>query len=205
MEEILASIRRIISDESNAPAQPAAAAPAPIAAPKPAAPAAPAAKKAAPPPPPPPPPAAEIEEEPDVLELTEIVEAKPQPAPRAEARPEMRIEPRSEPESRFESQDTFRRTEPDVMFRDAEPMREPARYAPAARLDEHLISQQTSAQVASAFGALGHQMFSGDSRTIDELVREMLRPMLKSWLDDNLPSLVEKLVRAEIERVSRGR
>ncbi|HWJ99271.1 MAG TPA: DUF2497 domain-containing protein [Xanthobacteraceae bacterium] len=205
MEEILASIRRIISDESNAPAQPAAAAPAPVAAPKPAAPAAPAAKKAAPPPPPPPPPAAEVEEEPDVLELTEIVEVKPQPAPRAEARPEMRIEPRSEPEPRFESQDTFRRTEPDVMFRDAEPMREPARYAPTPRLDEHLISQQTSAQVASAFGALGHQMFNGDSRTIDELVREMLRPMLKSWLDDNLPSLVEKLVRAEIERVSRGR
>jgi len=32
----------------------------------------------------------------------------------------------------------------------------------------------------------------------------MLRPMLKSWLDDNLPSLVERLVRSEIERVSRG-
>jgi cell pole-organizing protein PopZ len=211
MEEILASIRRIISDESNAPAQPAAAAPAPAAAPKPAAPAAPAAKKAAPPPPPPP--AAEAQEEPDVLELTEIVEAKP--APRAEARPEtrpeirpeIRSETRSEPEPRFESQDTFRRTEPDVMFRDAEPMREPARYAPAPapRFDENLISQQTSAQVASAFGALGHQMLGGDSRTIDELVREMLRPMLKSWLDDNLPSLVERLVRAEIERVSRGR
>jgi cell pole-organizing protein PopZ len=40
---------------------------------------------------------------------------------------------------------------------------------------------------------------------VDELVREMLRPMLKAWLDDNLPSLVERLVRAEIERVSRGR
>jgi cell pole-organizing protein PopZ len=48
-------------------------------------------------------------------------------------------------------------------------------------------------------------MFSGDSRTVDELVREMLRPMLKAWLDDNLPSLVERLVRSEIERVSRGR
>jgi cell pole-organizing protein PopZ len=33
----------------------------------------------------------------------------------------------------------------------------------------------------------------------------MLRPMLKVWLDDNLPGLVERLVRAEIERVSRGR
>jgi cell pole-organizing protein PopZ len=190
MEEILASIRRIISDESSAPASPAAA-------PKQAAPVAPAVKTA----PPPPPPVAEArikdEEEPDVLELTEIVEPEPQPAPRVEARPE--------PASRFESQDTFRRSEPDVMFREAEPMREPARYAPAQRFDDQLISQQTSAQVASAFGALGHQILGGDSRTVDELVREMLRPMLKSWLDDNLPSLVEKLVRAEIERVSRGR
>jgi cell pole-organizing protein PopZ len=190
MEEILASIRRIISDEGNASAAPAAAAPKQAA---PAASAAPAVKKAAPPPPP----VVEAEEEPDVLELTDVVEAEPQPAPRAETRPE--------PASRFESQDAFRRSEPDVMFREAEPMREPARYAPAQRFDDQLISQQTSAQVASAFGALGHQMLGGDSRTIEELVREMLRPMLKSWLDDNLPSLVEKLVRAEIERVSRGR
>jgi cell pole-organizing protein PopZ len=33
----------------------------------------------------------------------------------------------------------------------------------------------------------------------------MLRPMLKSWLDDNLPHMVERLVRSEIERVTRGR
>jgi cell pole-organizing protein PopZ len=38
-----------------------------------------------------------------------------------------------------------------------------------------------------------------------DLVKEMLRPMLKGWLDDNLPSMVERIVRAEIERVSRGR
>jgi hypothetical protein len=36
-------------------------------------------------------------------------------------------------------------------------------------------------------------------------MKEMLRPMLKAWLDDNLPSLVERLVRAEIERVTRCR
>ena len=33
----------------------------------------------------------------------------------------------------------------------------------------------------------------------------MLQPMLKSWLDDNLPGLVERMVQEEIERVSRGR
>ena len=40
---------------------------------------------------------------------------------------------------------------------------------------------------------------------LEDLVREMLRPMLKAWLDDNLPGMVERMVRAEIERVSRGR
>jgi len=43
------------------------------------------------------------------------------------------------------------------------------------------------------------------ARSIEDLVQDMLRPMLKDWLEDNLPSLVERLVRAEIERVSRGR
>jgi cell pole-organizing protein PopZ len=182
MEEILASIRRIISDENTAAAQPATAAPAPAApAPvaKPTAPP-PAAKKAAPPPPPAPPPAEQ--EEADVLELTEMVEAEPQ--------------------------DDFDKVEvaADVMFRDPEPMRETApRMSAPARMDDTLISHHTSSAVSSAFGSLSNSMFTGDSRTVDELVREMLRPMLKAWLDDNLPSLVERLVRAEIERVSRGR
>ena len=47
-------------------------------------------------------------------------------------------------------------------------------------------------------------MMSKNSRTIDELVQEMLRPMLKAWLDDNLPVIVERMVRQEIERVTRG-
>lgn len=184
MEEILASIRRIISDENNASAQPAPApaAPAPAAA-KPAVPP-PATKKAAPPPPPPPPPApAAEEEEPDVLELTEMVETKPQGEPQPAE------------------------VAADVMFRDPEPLREPApRYSPPPqRMEDPIMSHQTSTAVSSAFGALSNSMFAGDSRTVDELVREMLRPMLKAWLDDNLPSLVERLVRAEIERVSRGR
>jgi cell pole-organizing protein PopZ len=37
-----------------------------------------------------------------------------------------------------------------------------------------------------------------------DMVRDMIRPMLKTWLDDNLPIMVERLVRAEIERVARG-
>ena len=37
--------------------------------------------------------------------------------------------------------------------------------------------------------------------TIEDIVREEMRPLLKAWLDANLPPLVERLVRAEIERV----
>jgi cell pole-organizing protein PopZ len=68
-----------------------------------------------------------------------------------------------------------------------------------------LLSEETTAAVDSAFNALTQTVLVQNARTLEDLVREMLRPLLKSWLDDNLPSLVERLVRAEIERVSRGR
>jgi uncharacterized protein len=68
-----------------------------------------------------------------------------------------------------------------------------------------LMSSATSAAVDSAFNALAQTVLVHNARTLEDLVREMLRPMLKVWLDDNLPGMVERLVRAEIERVSRGR
>jgi len=68
-----------------------------------------------------------------------------------------------------------------------------------------LISAATTAAVDSAFNTLAQTVLVQNGRTLEDLVREMLRPMLKVWLDDNLPGLVERLVRAEIERVSRGR
>ena len=68
-----------------------------------------------------------------------------------------------------------------------------------------LISNSTSAAVDSAFNTLAHTVLVQNARTLEDLVKEMLRPMLKSWLDDNLPGLVERIVKAEIERVSRGR
>jgi cell pole-organizing protein PopZ len=68
-----------------------------------------------------------------------------------------------------------------------------------------LISAATTAAVDSAFNTLAQTVLVQNGRTLEDLVREMLRPMLKNWLDDNLPSMVERLVRAEIERVSRGR
>ena len=86
------------------------------------------------------------------------------------------------------------------------------RHEPAAVMhgfdepfDHSIMSRATSVAVDTAFNHLAQSVFTQNGQTIEGLVREMLRPMLKSWLDDNLPGLVERLVRAEIERVSRGR
>jgi hypothetical protein len=68
-----------------------------------------------------------------------------------------------------------------------------------------LISASTVAAVDSAFNTLAHTVIGQNARTLEDLVKEMLRPLLKSWLDDNLPGVVDRIVRAEIERVSRGR
>lgn len=67
-----------------------------------------------------------------------------------------------------------------------------------------LISGATERQVAAAFGELSDAFAASRRRSFDEMAEEMLRPMLQDWLDNNLPGLVEKLVREEIERVARG-
>jgi cell pole-organizing protein PopZ len=226
MEEILASIRRIIADDEAKPAAaekpaspPAAAKPAvmkdippsaiapapkPVAAPKP-----------APPPPAPAPepvvsnnqddidamlasldaatPEADIrpaqpEPEPDVFELTDEM-ALPEPAPAAAA--------------------TFSKVEPqdDIEFTEAKAARRQAAYEPpfeSAAPGRPILSHSTVSAVESAFHSLANTVLSNNARTLEDLVKEMLRPMLKSWLDDNLPGLVERIVKAEIERVSRG-
>jgi hypothetical protein len=192
MEEILASIRRIIADDEAKPPAPAAARPAPPPAPE----------AAAPPPPPPepepPPPEPELAAEslieepaPAVLDLTEDMTAGEEaPAFQTVA------------------------AEPDVVFAEAEPEPEPepeqepqesASVSPPPIRDDRLLSGSTTAAVDAAFSSLAHTILLNNPRTLEDLVREMLRPMLKTWLDDNLPGLVERMVRAEIERVSRGR
>jgi uncharacterized protein len=89
----------------------------------------------------------------------------------------------------------------------AEPARAPAAAPPPALrgFDDGLLSPHTTAAVDLAFNTLAQTVLVQNSRTLEDLVREMLKPMLKAWLDDNLPGLVERLIRAEIERVSRGR
>jgi cell pole-organizing protein PopZ len=106
----------------------------------------------------------------------------------------------------------------DVVFSDRAPDAAPPPSAePVARVveearkqfvsmpDRNLLSSTTANAVDNAFNSLAHTVLGNNARTLEDLVKEMLRPMLKSWLDDNLPGLVDRIVRAEIERVSRGR
>jgi uncharacterized protein len=195
MEEILASIRRIIADDDAAkppPKPPAKPPEAPSVKPAAQAPAAAA-------------PAhnaggddmdamlADLDEDPQPApeppeEVLELTEAMATPAPEA-------------------AQPTFRRIDPDhpdVVFDDIAPAPPPPAPSRPLAADAALLSHAASAAVHSAFGTLAHSVLAQNPRTLEDLVKEMLRPMLKAWLDDNLPVMVERLVRAEIERVSRG-
>src|SRR5438105_3872409 len=79
-------------------------------------------------------------------------------------------------------------------------------FEPGSRGDAGcaFVSTATGGSVRAAFTALLASRFAQHSEVVIGLTREMLRPMLKTWLDDNLPSIVERLVAAEIERVARG-
>jgi len=236
MEEILASIRRIIADDEAKPPPAEAAKPAPAPAAKPMADippskiatAKPAAEKPAPSPAkpaPPPPPAADAgpnsQDDIDAL-LAGLDEATPAPEVRA-AEPEPEPEPdvleltddmAMDPAPTPAPPPSFRKVEPrdDLEFAEAAPPRPtpPPSYAPvdydAPPLppQQPMLAQSTVSAVESAFNSLAHTVLSSNARTLEDLVKEMLRPMLKSWLDDNLPGLVERIVKAEIERVSRG-
>ena len=76
---------------------------------------------------------------------------------------------------------------------------------------ERILSSATSGAAAAAFAQLGalprerrregELPLGGADRTLEGIVRDMLRPLLQTWLDENLPRLVERLVREEIARV----
>ncbi|NTF31634.1 PopZ family protein [Rhizobium skierniewicense] len=86
---------------------------------------------------------------------------------------------------------------------------QPVAVSPEEKPDNHslslnLISAAAGAQIQRSFGELA-EMFDGVERpTVEQMAQDMLRPMLQDWLEDNLPTLVERLVREEIERVARG-
>lgn len=187
MEEILASIRRIIADDE---------------------------KPATPP-------------EPEPVALAPVPEPDPVPEPEAVSVPEPDPQPQPEDDVLDLGAEASLVEAPvavdDIEF--AEPVEPapvpavaplppeppvaiapPVQVAPSApSLDmASLISDQAGAAVHNAFGALANTVLSNNARTLEDLVKDMLKPMLKTWLDDNLPGMVERLVRAEIERVARG-
>jgi uncharacterized protein len=71
--------------------------------------------------------------------------------------------------------------------------------------NDRLLSDGVDTVVSGSFSALAHTILAQNARTLEDLVTEMLQPMLREWLDDNLPTLVERIVQEEIQRVSRGR
>jgi len=170
MEEILASIRRIISEDDAPPAEAeAAAAPAPE----------PVARAIAPEPEPAPP--AE-----DVLELTHRVEPTP-----TESVGDLDVYTKAEPE-------------PEPV-----PAPKPSPDLIAVRAgddDEELVGESTAFAAASAFSNLSASIpLPAAGRTLEDLTRELLRPLLKAWLEENLPRIVEAKVAEEVERISRTR
>lgn len=88
------------------------------------------------------------------------------------------------------------------------PVFQPAELAAVRAAEEiqpALLSQNTGLQVARSFDELAAAIDgAAERRSLGEIAEDMLRPMLREWLDDNLPTLVERLVREEIERVARG-
>ncbi len=178
MEEILASIRRIISDddaEAGAGEEVVPEAdPEPEPEPQPEEPA----------PEPEPEPEPELASEPIELELEEelepvieLVEDEPEPEP----------EPLPEPEEEILDLTDF------------------ASEADLNGIDP-IVSEPVEEKTAQSFSHLTNLMvsgYTGDENTLESLVREMLRPMLQGWLDDNLPSIVQDAVEREVARISR--
>lgn len=191
MEEILASIRRIISDDDVKPAEAAQPEPAPVAAAEPE--------------------PAEIDD--DVLDLGSEAALVASPEPEPEQEPTSAAPPPGDVEflevaeaiqAESPRPESVPEPAPAMAFEPA-PERPQGLPPSAPSFDmAQLLSDQTSSAVTSAFGQLAHTVLTNNARTLEDLVKDMLKPMLKTWLDDNLPMMVERLVRAEIERVARG-
>ena len=197
MEEILASIRRIISDDDVAAAKPAPAAAKFAPDPSPAAAAA----------------ATVVKNSQDDIDamlagFDTADDDEPDAAPSAGAQVAANVLELTESMQTRAPAFNFIDSSSDAAFGESpesERPRPPDEPRTMTMPDRTLLSPRTTAAVDTAFNSLAHTVLMQNSRTLEDLVREMLKPMLKAWLDDNLPNMVERLVRAEIERVSRGR
>lgn len=84
-----------------------------------------------------------------------------------------------------------------------EPAFEPPPRRPAPAPDGSLLGDAQAVQAAGALGRLVGTMSVSTGATLNDVVRELLRPMLKAWLDEHLPAIVEAEVQREIQRISR--
>ncbi len=213
MEEILASIRRIISEDDPEEGQDESEEAAEAAAPE---------------------EAAEEEsadDDEDELELTQKVnpdgselgeetaeaeEELPEPLPildddfsTPEAEPEPEPEPEAEPEPEPEVEEIASEPDPEPEEEPLDVSLEPDEDLPALGDDESLISEPTQVAASTALSEIAKAALTqkalmvGDGRTIEDLVREALRPELKLWLDANLATMVERIVREEIKKMVR--
>lgn len=196
MEEILASIRRIISEDGDEEAQSKDEEP-----------------KAAPEPDPEPEAPLELEEE-EPLELVDEIEEEPGPEPEPE--PEIEPEPEPEPEPApppelelvdMEDQDPFDDDEDDFFEPPPPPPPAPSRRSQPLEDydDDRIVSDATEAFGVASFAKLERSIRMGHSgETLEDVVKNLLRPMLRSWLDENLPGMVERMVEDEIRNMASG-
>jgi cell pole-organizing protein PopZ len=200
MEEILASIRRIIS-EDDAPGAAAGGAAVKSEGFEP--PAEAAAQLQA---------QSSAAEEDDVLELTQRA---PEPAP-AETHGDVDVySAKSEPEPKEDAHAHAEAAPATAPEPEPEAIAEPD--APAPRRDETLVGSPALESAASAFERLSASLVKppappvtplampAPGRTLEDLTRELLRPLLKSWLDENLPGIVQARVDEEVERIAHRR
>ena len=182
MEEILASIRKIIADDSlgtkkddKKPVkkeEPKAVEPEPVPV---------------------------VEEDEDVLDLANVATVAPEPQ-------EVMVDLNADAEEMaFEPVPVIMPPPAPAPVAVAAPAPAPAPINTVAALENRILSENTGNLVSQAFQALSRNTaMPAAGRSIEDVVVELLRPMLRGWLDDNLPAIVERLVKTEIERVARG-
>lgn len=195
IEEILASIRQIISDEDAAPAEKAPT-PAPVVE-----------VKAAPEPEPALEPEPEEEEE-DVLELTLNMKDEPEDIDILDEEPDIDFDVALAEINETLASDMAEAT-PEPVFEEPEEIMVAAE--PTKDFDDILSEQVKSAALSSMAKLASGMPISKPAATprqyegvtLEDIVRDLLNPMLRDWMDDNLPPLVERLVQKELEKLAR--
>lgn len=131
----------------------------------------------------------------DVLELTERVDASDEGTEPLAVDDDLMIVDRED------------EIDDEPFMADPEPEPEIDFDALADEAADGIMSEPAAAAAMGSFHTLAENIRISDEegRTLESVVRALLRPMLKEWLDSNLPSIVDEKVQAEIDRVARRR